>query len=216
MCIWRWLLVILMWKWLTVVGKWRKMMIFKMLHYNIICGYIDTQYRIVPINYLLYYDCEWCVNTYLIHNELDNSITMTFVAYLQYLFKVSFFFASIFFFLNSHNSIYKREITLAFGIKIFINEEHKHSLVCRSTCPSVFSWAPTIVFTADIFLSIVWYFWSFANAQFSFYGLSSCFSSRFQPTWLNKMCGVYREASICIVFCYLISCAPCALHRWLE
>lgn len=42
------------------------------------------------INYLLNFNSKWCANTYLMYNELDNSIMMTFVAHLQ-LFWLIFF-----------------------------------------------------------------------------------------------------------------------------
>lgn len=61
------------------------------------------------INYLLNFNSKWCANTYLMYNELDNSITMTFVAHLQY-FRLDFFF---FFF--------SKLIFVAFGITLLIN-----------------------------------------------------------------------------------------------
>lgn len=61
------------------------------------------------INYLLNFNSKWCANTYLMYNELDNSITMTFVAHLQY-FRLDFFFPFFF-----------KIIFVAFGITLLIN-----------------------------------------------------------------------------------------------
>lgn len=62
------------------------------------------------IHYLLNFNSKWCANTYLMYNELDNSITMTFVTHLQY-FRLIFFFFS-----------FSKLIFVAFGITLLINE----------------------------------------------------------------------------------------------